>query len=271
LDRRIKELSVALVLPDVDRLIGSLSGGELRRVSLAVTLIKQPDLLLLDEPTNHIDTRTVEWIERFLENYSGACVLVTHDRYFLNRIVDRIVEIEFGELLNFPGNYETFLERKAARIEHAARAETRRKAILRRELAWLQRGARARTTKQKARIQRFEELNNASVRTYGEQASFKIPKPKRLGKRILETDNISRRFDETVLFEDLSLILQRDMRIGIVGPNGCGKTTLLRVLMGEDTPDTGRVFRGDTTEFLYVDQTHEEIKPDSTIIQHVSD
>lgn len=267
--QEIDRVSIALDLAEANRVLGTLSGGELRRVDLAATIVSRPDVLLLDEPTNHIDTKSVEWIERYLAGYRGSCVLVTHDRYFLELVVTRIVEIDSGRLYSFPGNYRRFLEYKAQLDVAEAKHQQTRQATLRRELAWLQRGAKARTTKQKARIKRYEILEGQNPE-FRHQLSFEIPKPPRLGKRVLETKDLSFSYGDKRLFTDFSIIVQKGMRIGVVGPNGCGKTTLVRVLMGREEPDSGEIFIGQATEFLYVDQAHEELDPDQSVLHFVS-
>ncbi len=270
IDAEVRRLATALTVPSAERRLETLSGGELRRLQLAATIVKRPDVLLLDEPTNHIDAESARWIEDFLASYAGSCVLVTHDRYFLDRVVTRIVELEHQQLLSIDGNYEAFLVRKTEREEHAARTEANRQGAIRRELSWLLRGPKARSTKQKARIQRFEELDAQEGFKPQEALSFEILSPNRLGKRILEAEGVSLTLAGWLLFQDFSLIMQKDMRVGIVGPNGCGKTSLLRVLMKQLEPDTGRVLIGESTEFLYVDQSHEEVNPSSTVLKFIS-
>jgi ATP-binding cassette subfamily F protein uup len=270
LDTEIQRISAALDLPAPDRIVGTLSGGELRRLDLAATILAHPDVLLLDEPTNHVDTRSVEWIETFLASYSGSCVLVTHDRYFLEQVVSRIVEIDTNRLFSFPGNYQRFLEYKTQIQTVEVRTEESRQGILRRELAWLRRGPKARSTKQQARIKRYTQLAEQAGPVRALELAFEIPEPPRLGKRVIEADGITFAYGDKVLFRDFSMIVQKGMRIGVIGPNGCGKSTFLRTLMGQVPPKKGRVLIGDTTEFLYVDQSHETINPESSILDFVS-
>ncbi len=270
IDQEIDRLCIAFAIADRDAPLDTLSGGELRRVSLAAVLVSSPDVLLLDEPTNHIDAKSAEWIETFLSEYRGSCVLVTHDRYFLELVVRRIVEIDRNSLYSLPGNYGQFLEYRSQLQEAEAKAETSRQGTLRRELAWLRQGAKARTTKQKARIKRYERLDSTAGPDIPQDIVFQIPQPGRLGKRILDVEGASYRIGGRTLFEDFSLIMQKDMRVGMVGPNGCGKTTLLRVLMGLEPPLAGSVRIGDSTEFLYVDQTHEDIAPEQSVLDYVS-
>jgi len=270
-EQAIKRVSTALDLPPSERMVSTLSGGEARRVDLAATLLKRPDILLLDEPTNQIDAASIQWLEDFLEHYEGSCVLVTHDRYFLDRIVTRIVEIDHNALYTFPGNYTRFLEYKTNLIGQQAREEAGRQAILRRELAWVMRGARARTTKEKARLDKFKELQAQAPPPIPKEIQFEIPTPKRLGKRVLEAHSIAKRYGDQVLFRDFTMIVQHGMRVGMIGPNGCGKTTLLRVLMRLELADKGKVVVGDNTQFLYVDQTHGDVNLDQTILEYVSD
>ena len=257
-------------MPEPDRVLDTLSGGERRRVDLAAALLNHPDVLLLDEPTNHIDAKSAQWIEQYLSRYEGSCVLITHDRYFLELVVERIVEIEFSKLYSFPGTYHNFLERKAAVVDVEERTESSRQNVLRRELEWLRRGPKARSTKQKARIQRYDVLEGQGPPQRHKETNFQIPEPPRLGKRILDVTKLDFTIDERPLFRDFNLILQKEMRVGIVGPNGCGKTTLLRCLMGEVPPQSGKVLVGDTTEFLYIDQRHSDINPEDTILEFVS-
>lgn len=271
LDQEIRKISMALGLVAPERNLGSLSGGELRRVDLAHKLLQHPDVLILDEPTNHIDTQSVEWIERFLEQYDGSCVLVTHDRFFLDRIVNRIVEIEFKKIYSFPGSYARFLEYKTQVEVSESQTESNRLALIRRELAWYRRGAKARSTKQKARIDRLSEVQEQGPPLKHREFVFEIPEPARLGKTILEARDITFALGDRDLIKNFSLIMQPEMRVGIIGPNGAGKTTLLKVLMGEGRPRKGKVIIGENTRFLYVDQNHEDVDRSMSIIDHVAD
>ncbi len=266
----IRTFVTALRLPDPDRRLAELSGGELRRVDLAAQLAGSPNVLLLDEPTNHIDTESSAWIESWLESYTGACVLVTHDRYFLDRVATRIVELEFGRAYSFPGGYSRFLEYKSAVEETRSRTEANRLAMIRRELAWFKRGAKARTTKQKARIQRLETLVEEGPPPAHREYAFALPTPERLGKDVIEAQDVGHGWGENWLFRHFSFRVESGMRVGIVGPNGSGKTTLLRVLMGLEQPREGDVLIGASARFLYVDQQREEVEPSQTILDFVS-
>lgn len=270
LQQSIDKISNALGVPEADRKLSTLSGGELRRVDLAATLVRRPDVLLLDEPTNHIDTRSVEWIERFLAGYEGTCLLITHDRYFLDLVVNRIVEIEFNQLYSFPGNYERFLEYKSQLQEVAVRTEASRQNILRSELEWLRRGPKARSTKQKARIKRYEDLDAQGGPNVHKSFGFQIPTPPRLGKRVLDVTDLQFSYGTVELFRDFNMILQKGMRVGIAGPNGSGKTTLLRCLLGQEDGYKGKILAGESTEFLYIDQQHSDIDPEKSILDFVS-
>lgn len=271
LDTEIKKIAAELHLPPLEQSLGSLSGGELRRVDLAAKLLSHPDVLLLDEPTNHIDTDSVAWIERFLEGYAGACILVTHDRYFLDRVTNRIVEMSHGAMLSFPGNYERFLEYKATVEDVQARTEANRLALIRRELAWYRRGPKARGTKAKARVDRLLDTQAKGPPPASKEFAFAIPEPERLGKDILEARLVTHGYQERVLFKHFSLFMQKGMRVGVVGPNGCGKSTLLRVLMGREEPWSGDVLIGPTTRFLYVDQVLADMDPNARVLDFVSD
>ena len=271
LDVEIKRIAEALRLPDLERQLSLLSGGELRRVDLAAKLLEHPDVLLLDEPTNHIDTDSVAWIERFLESYEGACILVTHDRYFLDRATNRIVELDNSAVYSYPGNYERFLEYKANLEAVMLRTEANRQALIKRELAWYRRMPKARGTKAKARIDRLFDAEEKGPPPPDKKFAFAIPEPERLGKDILEARLVTHGYKERILFKHFSLFMQKGMRVGIVGPNGCGKSTLLRLLLGREEPDSGEVLIGQSTHFLYVDQTLADMDSELTVLDFVSD
>ncbi|OQB42336.1 MAG: putative ABC transporter ATP-binding protein [Candidatus Hydrogenedentes bacterium ADurb.Bin179] len=271
LDTELKKISAELRLPPPRTSLVSLSGGELRRVDLAAKLLSHPDVLLLDEPTNHIDTESVAWIERFLEGYAGACILVTHDRYFLDRVTNRIVEISHGAMLSFPGNYERFLEYKATVEDVQARTESNRLALIKRELAWYRRGPKARGTKAKARITRLMETREKGPPPARKEFAFAIPEPERLGKDILEARLVTHGYGDRLLFRHFSLFMQKGMRVGVMGSNGCGKSTLLRVLMGRESPQSGDILIGPSTHFLYVDQVLADMDPEMRVLDFVSD
>ena len=249
--------------------LGTLSGGQQKRVALARGLIDPGDLLILDEPTNHIDAETVSWLEQFLLTMSAALLMVTHDRYFLDRVVNKIVELDRRELITYSGNYGRYLEQRATREEQLKTAETKRQALLRQELAWLQRGAQSRTTKQKARKQRIEELQTIKY-DKGDQRVALALASRRLGKRVLEADNLSKSYGDLTLFKHLDLQLDPGDRIGIIGPNGAGKSTLLNVLAGKIPPDSGTVDWGQTVELGYYDQQSEDLQDDATLLAYIT-
>ena len=249
--------------------IGILSGGQQKRVALARGLIAPGDLLILDEPTNHIDAETISWLEQFLLNMPAALLMVTHDRYFLDRVVNKIVELDRRELVSYGGNYGRYLQQRATREDQLQTAETKRQALLRQELAWLHRGAQSRTTKQKARIQRVEELQTISY-DKGDQRVALALASRRLGKRVLEAKNLSKSYGELILFKNLDLQLDPGDRIGIIGPNGTGKSTLLDVLAGKTAPDSGEVRWGDTVELGYYDQQSEDLADEETLFDYMT-
>ncbi|WP_139489010.1 ABC-F family ATP-binding cassette domain-containing protein [Brevibacillus dissolubilis] len=250
--------------------VGQLSGGQRKRVAMARALIQPADLLILDEPTNHIDNDTVEWLESYLSKFKGALLLITHDRYFLDRVTNRILELDRGKLYSYEGNYGTFLEKKAEREEHEAAAESKRQNLLRRELAWLRRGAKARTTKQKARVQRAEELRDRKVD--GQQSSMDIALgASRLGKKVMEVENISKSYDGRQLVKDFSYIFIPGDRIGIIGPNGSGKSTLLNMLAGRIQPDSGVIEVGQTVKLAYYTQESVEMDEQMRVIDYIKE
>lgn len=252
-EAQVKAILTRLGVTDFAAPVGSLSGGERKRVALAQALIDPADLLILDEPTNHIDADTIAWLETYLMNTPGALLMVTHDRYFLDRVANRIVDLDRRRLVNFPGNYQRYLEQRAARDANLATAEQKRQGILRRELEWLRRGAMARTTKQKARKQRIEELQQIRY-DLGEERLLMALASRRLGKQVLNVRGVSKRFGPLQLFEGVDFELVPGDRVGIIGPNGAGKSTFLDILAGHVAPDAGVVRWGETVRLGYYDQ-----------------
>ncbi len=265
-----KSILTKLGITDFDRDVSLLSGGQKKRVAMAAALAGKVDLLILDEPTNHIDNEMVCWLENHLARYRGALLMVTHDRYFLEKVTNRIVELQNGELTAYPANYSKYLEMKAQQEEMLAASERKRQTLLRKELAWIRRGARARSTKAKFRVDRYEELS--SQQAPEEQKKLQLSSiGSRLGKKIIEIENISKRYDGHVLFHDFSYHFLRDDRIGLIGPNGCGKSTLLKILVGLEKPDTGSVSVGETVKIGYFSQESEEMDCSLRVIDYISD
>ena len=250
-----KTILTKLGVPSYTKRLGELSGGQRKRVAIAKALIQPTDLLILDEPTNHLDNDTIEWLEEYLSHYRGALLLVTHDRYFLDRVTNRIFELHKGNLYSYEGNYTYFLEQKALREEQELIAEQKHKNILKTEVAWLKAGVKARTTKQKARIERVQAMQEEKFDTQKDSISFDAGS-KRLGKKVMEVKDLSKSYNDKLIFEELNLLLKPGDRIGIVGPNGSGKTTLLQLLAGLEEPDTGSIDIGETVKIGYYTQHH---------------
>ncbi len=270
-EHRVEELVHQLGLPDADALCGTLSGGERRRVALARLLLGEPDLLLLDEPTNHLDAMVTEWLEDFLLQSRRPLLMVTHDRYFLDRIVDRIVEIDRGQLHGYDGGYGEFLVRRADRLAAERRSEETRLNLLRRETKWMRRGPPGRSTKAKARIRRFRELADHAPEPTDLTPVFSIPEGPRLGSKVIRVHKVTKAYGERMVLPGLDLEIHRGERVGIVGPNGAGKTTLLRLCQGLEEPDTGRVELGSTVKFAYIDQSRADLHPDRSVVREVGD
>jgi len=270
MEAQAKTILDRLGITDANRIISELSGGQRKRVTLAEALIQPADLLILDEPTNHIDLETISWLEEFLSQRKGALLLVTHDRYFLNRIVNRIIEIDKGKLYSYDGNFEYFLEKKTQREEFLAASEEKRRRLYINELAWIRRGAKARTTKQKARIQRFEEIKNSEITISKEQIEIPVAYT-RLGRKAIEINNISKYFDGQAVIKNLSMIISPDDRIGIVGPNGAGKTTLLNLIAQILSPDSGTIGFGETVRIAYYRQENTDLDPALRAIDYIKE
>lgn len=272
IDSRIDQAMDALRCPPGEFPVTQLSGGEKRRVALCRLLLQAPDLLLLDEPTNHLDAESVAWLEKFLQDYKGAVLCITHDRYFLDHIAEWICEVDRGHLYPYQGNYSTYLEKKAERLEVAGRKDAKLQKRLKDELAWVRSGAKARQAKSKARLQRYEEMA-AEAEQYKKLdfEEIQIPTPPRLGNVVVEVDNLTKGFDGRVLIKDLSFTLPRNGIVGVIGPNGVGKTTLFKTIVGLEEPDSGTVRVGETVKLSYVDQNRENIDPNKTVWEVVSD
>ncbi|MEO6772181.1 MAG: ATP-binding cassette domain-containing protein [Kofleriaceae bacterium] len=273
-DHEIQIVAAALQLPALDKIVGQLSFGERRRVALAHALLGKPDVLALDEPTNHLDARTIEWLETRLAQFPGALLVVTHDRYFLDRVATRIVEVDRGKAFAYEGDYEAFLLAQAERLHTEAEGEYQRSSFVRREIEWIRRRPKARTTKAKARIDRYDQAVAAAPLTdekRGAVLQLRLPTGPRLGGTIVELAKASRTLGGKKLFSALTLVMKPGDRIGIVGPNGAGKTTLIRTILGLDPPDTGTVVLGSNTRPAYFEQGRSELRDELTVLEEVGD
>jgi len=270
LDATLDRAMDALRLPDGDRDVTSLSGGERRRVALCRLLLSSPDLLLLDEPTNHLDAESVAWLERFLEAYAGTVVAVTHDRYFLDNVAGWILELDRGKGLPFEGNYSSWLEQKQARLAQEEKTESARRRTLARELEWVRLSPKARQAKSKARVQAYEQLlaEDGNVRLDG--VEIHIPAGPRLGDVVVQAEKVAKGFGDRLLFENLTFSLPPGGIVGVIGPNGAGKTTLFRMIAGEEQPDAGELRVGDTVELGYVDQSRGGLTAENTVWKEIS-
>jgi ATP-binding cassette ChvD family protein len=271
LDRKLEIAADALRLPPWDTPVAKLSGGERRRVALCRLLLSEPDMLLLDEPTNHLDAESVAWIERFLAEYPGTVMAVTHDRYFLDNVAGWILELDRGYGIPWEGNYSSWLEQKEQRLEIEEKKEVARQRAIKTELEWVRSNPKARQAKAKARLQRFEELNSKDFQTRNETNEIYIPPGPRLGDLVVEANGISKSFGERLLFENLSFDLPPGGIVGVIGPNGAGKTTLFRMLIGQEQPDTGSIRVGDSVQLAYVDQSRDTLDADKTVWEEISD
>ena len=263
-----KDILGRLEITEYDKPIGQLSGGQKKRVAIARALVSNSDLLILDEPTNHLDKDSILWLEQYLINYSGAIVMITHDRYFLDRVTNRIVEIERGKLFAYEGNYSKYLEMKSLREESLVGSERKRQTILKKELAWMKQGIKARGTRSKGRVERYEKLRNQDGLFNVDRVELSSVSS-RLGKKIIEINHVSKAYEEKGLFENFEYIILRKDRLGIIGDNGCGKSTLLQIIMGIVEPDSGHVDIGDTVKIGYFSQENENLKPEQKVLDYI--
>jgi ATP-binding cassette ChvD family protein len=271
LDRTLEVAADALRLPPWDADVTKISGGERRRVALCKLLLSKPDMLLLDEPTNHLDAESVAWLERFLHDYPGTVVAVTHDRYFLDNVAGWILELDRGHGIPWEGNYSSWLEQKEQRLELEQKQESARIKSMKHELEWVRSNPKGRHAKSKARLQRFEELQSQDFQKRSETNEIYIPPGERLGDLVIEAKGLKKSFGDNVLYEDLSFNLPKGGIVGIIGPNGAGKTTLFRMITGEEKPDAGEFRIGETVQVAYVDQSRDNLNDDKTVWEELSD
>ena len=270
LDNKLEKAMDALRCPDPDQNVNVLSGGERRRVALCRLLLSNPDILLLDEPTNHLDAESVDWLEQYLKNFPGTVIAVTHDRYFLDNVAGWILELDRGEGIPWKGNYSSWLEQKANRLKAEEKAEGKRAKALERELDWVRQGAKGRQTKQKARLNAYDKMLGEDQKEKEQALELFIPPGPRLGDVVIEAQGVSKSFGNKLLYENLNFSLPKGGIVGIIGPNGVGKTTLFRMMMGLEQPDSGTFKVGETVKTAYVDQSHKDLLPDKTVYEVIS-
>ena len=271
IERTLERAADALRLPPWEASVANLSGGEKRRVALCRLLLSKPDMLLLDEPTNHLDAASVAWLERFLQDYTGTVVAITHDRYFLDNAAGWILELDRGHGIPYEGNYTTWLETKEKRLETEAKQEAAHERTIKSELEWVRANPKGRQSKSKARLSRFEELNSQDFQKRNETQELYIPPGPRLGDKVVEVKNLSKSFGDKALINDLSFSIPKGSIVGIIGGNGAGKTTFLRMLVGDEKPDSGSIELGETVDLAYVDQSRDSLNGDNTVWQEISD
>ncbi|WP_439538160.1 energy-dependent translational throttle protein EttA [Sphingomonas sp.] len=271
LDNQLEIAMEALRCPPGDWAVDNLSGGEKRRVALTRLLIQKPSILLLDEPTNHLDAESVKWLENHLKEYAGAVLMITHDRYFLDNVVDWILELDRGKYFPYEGNYSTYLEKKAKRLEQEDREATGRQKAIKDELEWIRAGVKGRQTKSKARIAKFDQLVEQQQNRTPGKAQIVIQVPERLGGKVIEVNNVSKAYGDKLLFENLSFTLPAGGIVGVIGPNGAGKSTLFKLITGQETPDSGTIEMGTTVRLGYVDQSRDHLNPANNVWEEISD
>ncbi len=270
LDSRLERVMDALRLPPADQKAEHLSGGERRRVALCRLLLQKPDVLLLDEPTNHLDAESIDWLEQHLNQYEGTVIAVTHDRYFLDDVAGWILELDRGEGIPWKGNYSSWLEQKSKRMEQEEKVASKRRKTLERELEWVRMAPKARQAKGKARLNSYDKLLNEDQKEKEQKLEIFIPNGPRLGNKVIEAHGVSKAFGDKVLYKDLDFTLPPAGIVGVIGPNGVGKTTLFRLIMGLDKPDAGTFEMGETVKLAYVDQQHKDIDPEKTVYEVIS-
>ena len=270
LDSKLERAMDALRCPPEDQPVTHLSGGERRRVALCRLLLQKPDILLLDEPTNHLDAESIDWLEQHLQQYEGTVIAVTHDRYFLDHVAGWILELDRGEGIPWKGNYSSWLEQKSKRLEQEEKQASKRRKTLERELEWVRMAPKARQAKGKARLNSYDKLLNEDQKEREEKLEIFIPNGPRLGNKVIEAQGVAKAYGDKLLYENLNFMLPPNGIVGVIGPNGAGKTTLFRLIMGLETPDKGTFEVGETVKLAYVDQQHQDIDPNKTVYQVVS-
>jgi ATP-binding cassette ChvD family protein len=271
LDNQLEIAMEALRCPPGDWSVDNLSGGEKRRIALTRLLIQKPSILLLDEPTNHLDAESVEWLENHLKEYAGSVLMITHDRYFLDNVVGWILELDRGKYFPYEGNYSTYLEKKAKRLEQEEREDAGKQKAIKDELEWIRAGTKGRQTKSKARIKAFDQLVESSETRVINKAQIIIQVPERLGGKVIEAKNISKAYGDKLLFENLSFLLPPGGIVGVIGPNGAGKSTLFKLITGQEQPDEGEIAIGETVRLGYVDQSRDHLDPSKNVWEEVSE
>jgi len=271
LDHKLEMAMDSLQCPPDDTPVNVLSGGERRRVALCRLLLSQPDILLLDEPTNHLDAESVHWLEQYLQNFPGTVIAVTHDRYFLDNVAGWILELDRGQGIPWEGNYSSWLEQKSKRLQQEEKAESKRRKTLDRELEWIRMNPKAKQAKGKARLTAYDKLKNEDQKEREKRLHLYIPEGPRLGDNVIDLKGVTKSFDKRILIDDLTLSIPKNAIVGIIGPNGMGKSTLFKMIMGQEQPDSGTVSIGETVEISYVDQSHEDLTPEKTIFEALGD